>query len=187
MRKSWTPEYGAWTNAKQRCANQRHPLFPLYGGRGVKVCSRWRHSFDNFLEDMGPRPSSKHSLDRIDVNGDYTPKNCRWATKKTQSNNRRDNHFLEFEGKRKTVAQWARRTGLQVETIRFRLRQGWSVDRVLSTPPQKKRTGLIAFKDKELSIAEWARASSVSTSRLRRRLDNGLKLLTKQEWKQCEF
>lgn len=82
-------EYWVWVAMRQRCNNPNMPTYKHYGGRGIKVCKRW-DSYDNFIEDMGYRPSDKHSLDRIDVNGDYEPSNCRWATQLEQVMNRRD-------------------------------------------------------------------------------------------------
>ena len=87
--KSKMPEYSAWLAMRQRCYNPKSQRFKYYGGRGIKICSRWLTSFDNFIEDMGRRPKGK-SLDRIDVDGDYEPNNCRWATQTEQIVNRRD-------------------------------------------------------------------------------------------------
>jgi len=85
-----TPEYNSWQAMRQRCLNPNYHHFKDYGGRGVSICRRWIDSFEAFLEDMGPKPSSKHSLDRKRANGNYTPGNCRWATPSEQANNRRE-------------------------------------------------------------------------------------------------
>ncbi len=85
----YTPEYRAWSAMRMRCVNRNVETWVNYGGRGISVCARWMNSFIAFYEDMGPRPSSAHSLDRIDNDGDYEPSNCRWATSKQQMNNRR--------------------------------------------------------------------------------------------------
>lgn len=99
MTKSAT--FKAWLEIKQRCYNPLNSSYKNYGERGITVCDRWLHSFENFLADMGERPTSKHSIDRIDVNGNYEPSNCRWATNKEQCNNRRNNVTIEYKGKQK--------------------------------------------------------------------------------------
>lgn len=82
-----SPEHRTWKNMKRRCDNPKGNRWMQYGGRGIKVCERWLNSYENFLEDMGRKPSPIHSIDRINVNGNYEPSNCRWATPKEQSNN----------------------------------------------------------------------------------------------------
>lgn len=100
---SKTPEYACWVQIKTRCFNQNYVEFHLYGGRGITMCDRWRDSFENFLADMGRRPSRKHSIDREDVNGHYEPGNCRWATSSDQAKNRRHSpRARDAEGKFKS-------------------------------------------------------------------------------------
>src|ERR1019366_1793333 len=107
------------------------PGFKDYGGRGIKVCERWA-SFENFLADMGPRPKGT-SIERVDNDKGYEPGNCRWATRGEQAANRRNNHPITHNGETLHVAEWARRTGLHVQTILWRLRNGFSPERALET------------------------------------------------------
>lgn len=131
--RSKTPEYGAWLGMRQRCFNKKQHKYANYGGRGITVCERWM-DFDNFLADMGPRPSSKHSLDRIDNNGNYEPSNCRWASRTEQQNNRNVCCSLYFQGRWQTIAEWSRELGIGHSTIWERLRtQRLSMAQVLST------------------------------------------------------
>ncbi len=129
-----TPEYRSWKRIIVRCENKNTKDFPDYGGRGIKVCDRWRHSFENFLADMGLKPSPRHSIDRIDNNGHYQPDNCRWATPKEQSRNARRNHLVTFQGQTLCVSELAEKTGIRYHTLRSRIRLGWTVERAISEP-----------------------------------------------------
>lgn len=131
--------YSIWSGIKRRCYNESETSFKNYGGRGIAVCDRWRNSFDSFLTDMGPRPTSRHSIDRIDTNGNYEPENCRWATPEIQARNTRANRILEFAGESRCVAEWAEIKGIPLYTLFGRLRNGWCVSRALLLPSSRHR------------------------------------------------
>lgn len=128
----------AWTSMLNRCENPKASAFRYYGGRGIRVCKEW-HVFENFLRDMGEPPSKSHSLDRIDGDGDYCKENCRWASKMTQSLNRRNTHKISIDGKQRPLVEVARELGVRPGLARERLRKGMPLDRVLS----KGRAGAI--------------------------------------------
>jgi hypothetical protein len=127
-----TPEYQSWGAMLARCNNPRNASFKRYGGRGLAVCKRW-YKFENFLADMGPRPTG-HILDRINNNKNYGPKNCRWAPPKESANNRHNTFYLTAFNKTQPLMHWARETGIYPNTIRERLRQGWSPEDALTHP-----------------------------------------------------
>lgn len=138
-------EYSIYCHMKTRCGNKNNTHYHRYGGRGIIVCKRWIDSYSNFIADMGKRPSPLHTLDRIDNNGNYEPSNCRWATKIEQSNNTTTNVRLSFNGESLTLAEWSRKLGINYSTLNFRLRNGCSVERILSPQrfkKQAKRTGM---------------------------------------------
>jgi hypothetical protein len=130
-----TREYATWCRIRERCYNPQYHSYKYYGGRGIKVCERWLECFENFFEDVGPRPSVKHSLERINNNGDYSPENCQWATKIQQANNKRNIKKYEFNGELKTIANWARVVRIQKGTIFWRIRNGWSMKDALTLSP----------------------------------------------------
>jgi hypothetical protein len=128
-----TSTYNTWACMIQRCNNKNHANYHHYGGRGIKVCDSWLNSFETFLEDMGERPRGK-TIERKENNKGYCKENCRWATQKEQCNNTRKNRFLIFNGQSKTIPQWSDETGISYNAIRFRIKRGWSVEEVLTTP-----------------------------------------------------
>lgn len=129
------PTYKIWLGMRKRCRDQWDKR---YAGRGIKMCERWLNSFDHFYEDMGARPSLKHSIDRKNVNGDYEPSNCRWATVIEQNNNRRNNLIIEYDGKKHSLSEWSRITGIKALTIRYRILRGWLIADALTTPTKGK-------------------------------------------------
>lgn len=131
-----TRTYNKWVAMKGRCSNENNQKFKNYGGRGIKVCERWANSFSNFLADMGEAPEGM-SLDRIDPNGDYTPENCRWATQKTQQNNRTNNVILQVDGKRMTLSEAARHVGITPDMLQQRLKRGDPLDYALRPKGRK--------------------------------------------------
>lgn len=131
-----TAEWQAWNHMLQRCYNPNDGFYADYGGRGIGVCDRWRHSFDNFIADMGDKPDQAHSLDRINGNADYSPENCRWTDRKTQAQNRRTVVWIEHNGERHCIAEWSRRTGVNRRTIAYRLRNGWHGDKLFAQPAE---------------------------------------------------
>lgn len=111
-----TPTYSSWANMKTRCDNPKYTHYRLYGGKGVRYCERWK-SFTLFLEDMGERPEGT-TLDRIDSDGDYEPSNCRWATPREQSENRKSwIRKIEIDGRTQTMTRWAEEVGISVQSI----------------------------------------------------------------------
>lgn len=137
--------YGSWRAMKARCYQPRHKKYPHYGGRGIKVCDRWKDSFVNFLADMGERPSSKHTIDRKDVNADYSPKNCRWLTIRKQRYTRRDSLFATIDGKTKPVAVWCRILSVPYARVRVRIKNGWTPEKSILTPSRYQTSDKSAF------------------------------------------
>ena len=129
-----TVEYKTWRSMLDRCYLPKNIKYPLYGGKGIQVCDRWRESFENFYADMGDRPSDVFSIDRINSNGHYEPSNCRWADILTQNNNKKNNLYLTYQGKTLTISQWARELNISNSTLYNRKNKGWTDLDILSTP-----------------------------------------------------
>lgn len=117
----------------QRCTNPKHKSWNRYGGRGIKVCERWLSSFEAFLQDMGEKPEGL-TLERRDVDGNYKPNNCCWATWKTQHGNKSTNRRITFNGVAKNIKEWAEELGTSYAAIAYRLNAGWAVEEALMRP-----------------------------------------------------
>jgi hypothetical protein len=135
---SASPTYACWSHMKQRILNPRCARYPLYGGRGLTICDRWRDSFANFLADMGEKPDGL-CLERIDNNKGYFPGNCKWATQKEQVRNTRVTTFINFRGEIKATTEWAEIYRIHPRTLRQRIVVGWAVEKALTAPVQRRR------------------------------------------------
>ena len=135
-----TPEYKAWKAMKQRCFNPNNKQYLDWGGRGITVCDRWKNSFENFLADMGLKPTPKHSIDRIDNDDNYFSDNCRWATKAEQQNNQRTKPLITIGNDTYTIAQWTTEKGYDKSVIHNRLKYGWSDYDAVMTPVKQRKS-----------------------------------------------
>jgi len=131
------PAYNSWRGTIARCYNLSNARYKDYGGRGITVCERWKQSFENFWEDMGPSHKKGLTIDRIDNNGNYNKENCQWSDLETQMNNKRNNIWIETPNGLMTLAQAGRSFGLGIGIIRGRLKNGWSIERACLTQVYK--------------------------------------------------
>lgn len=138
LSKSGGAEYRTWTHMRGRCLTPTDKKYPRYGGRGIKICERWAR-FENFLFDMGRRPSPQHSIERLNNDGDYEPSNCVWATPKRQAQNMSRNRLLTFQGETAPMCAWADRFGILRSSFQARLNRGWPIERALTEPPRPLR------------------------------------------------
>lgn len=138
------PLYGLWSSMLTRCYNKSHNSYKHYGGRGIKVCDRWlpeNKGFENFLKDMGPRPSPKHTIDRIDNDGNYSPENCRWATPRQQGSNKRTSIVLFYKGVRVPALDVCDATGLKYQTLSHQLKKGYDINIIIENKGADFRQG----------------------------------------------
>jgi hypothetical protein len=131
-----TPTYESWASIIERCFNINSSNYQSYGAKGITMCQKWRESFEEFLKDMGERPEG-FSIDRIDVYGNYEPNNCRWASAKTQANNRTNNRKINFNNQNLNLSEWSDITGIKPSTISKRIdKLGWSIEEALTRKPR---------------------------------------------------
>ena len=140
--------YACWTRMRARCNSKKNPDYKFYGGRGIKICHRW-NDFRNFEEDMRAsfeahkKRNSSSTLERIDVNGNYCPSNCTWATRREQSNNRNYNAKITYEGKTQSVGKWAKELPIKITTKNLYKRvftRKWDVERAFSKAVRGRKT-----------------------------------------------
>lgn len=134
-----SPEYMSWQSMLRRCYNKNNKRFRFYGGRGICVCKRWRKSFLNFFNDMGRKPTKKHTLERKNNNKDYCPENCKWATYEEQNRNTSRNRYVAIKGETKLLIDWIRKSKVLKKTVETRIyKLGWGIERAINEPTQSK-------------------------------------------------
>lgn len=133
-----SPEYKIWIAMKSRCNNPKNPRYSKYGGRGITVCKEWEESFQNFINDVGFRPSSDHSIDRIDNDQGYSPSNCKWSTPHEQMTNRTITRYVLVDGEEIPLATLAKQYQIPANTLRFRILKGWTLHDALNQPVRRK-------------------------------------------------
>lgn len=160
---------------KTRCYNPNYDKYSYYGGKGICICREWLDSYDAFEEwAIANGYNDSLTIDRIDVNGNYCPENCRWVTRKEQANNRTSNRLITYNGETKSVQQWSDLTGIPHKTLWQRIEAGWPVHKVLTTPVHTEfRNNPITFNGITLSKAEWARRLGLSSKAVANRIDRG--------------
>lgn len=176
---SKTRFYLAYRGMMNRCYNSAQRTFPDYGGRGIRVADRW-HTFENFRDDMyesyqrhmETHNGSGTTIERIDVNGDYEPGNCRWATLREQARNKRSSRILTHQGRSQSVADWSDETGIAHSTILARLNRGWSVEDSLTRPLRKAMT--LTYNGRTQRLDEWQRELGVGQDYLAAKMRQGI-------------
>lgn len=168
------PLYRVYTNMRARCERESSDMYHCYGGRGIGVCEQWRENPRAFVDWALTNGYEKSlSIERVDNDGNYSPENCRWATSMEQGSNTSRNRYLIFRGRRQTISQWERETGIPGANIQVRLdRCGWSIERALTEQP-KRRKQLIYQAGVGRTANEWAKFAGVSHSTILNRAAKG--------------
>ena len=167
---AFTPTYRTWRGILDRCHNPNSFEYARYGGAGIYVCSRWKKNFKNFLQDMGERPEGM-TIDRINNSLGYSPKNCRWSTRKEQANNKTNNRHLTLNGLTLTLAQWCERLNIDRGVLQSRLSRGWADDKVLTFTT--RTCASLTIDDTTKSIAEWCRYYKINYLTVHTRIKRG--------------
>ena len=156
-----------------RCYDESDTNFVRYGARGIFVCERW-HDFACFWSDLQSWESSNLTLERQNNDGPYSPENCIFAPMAVQARNTRSNVYLEYNGRRMVIQDWAKEFGISHNTLTYRIRAGWSIERALYTPTGRTKRGkLIEFDGQKKSLADWSRTMDIQEDTIRARLNAG--------------
>lgn len=173
--------YKIWQGMKQRCNNSKEDNYRNYGGRGIKVCKEWERDFVAFRDwALNNGYSDELSIDRIDNNKGYSPENCRWANVYVQGNNRRTNHYLEWNGERKTITEWSKDNPLNLkeETIRSRMNNGWSTDAIFTTPlrlvDEETYGRMITINGRTKNLKSWCKEYGICVATYYQRKRKGM-------------
>ena len=169
--------YKAWRNMKNRCLNSKSKDYPDYGGRGIKVCANWINSYESFRDwAVSHGYSEELSIDRIDVNGDYCPENCRWATQEQQSRNTRKNIHVEIDGFSGCLLDYCELHGLNYHTVISRLNLGWPLEEAIKRSERtnyRKKEIMLTYQGKTMNATAWCKELGIPKTNLFRRLDKG--------------
>ena len=157
---------------KYRCQCKKYDKYKYYGEKGINVCDEWNDSYSDFEKwALEHGYEEGLTLDRINVNADYNPNNCRWVTRKDQANNKTTNKYVTYDGKTKTLQQWADDFGISYSTIRYRLRSGWELDDVFNAPIKDTRKATYyTYNGKTKRLYQWAKELGINAETLNHRI-----------------
>lgn len=178
---SGTDTHRIWKGIVSRCTIPSATGYARYGAKGVSVCDRWSISYENFLSDMGERPSKDYSVDRIDNTKGYSPENCRWATRLEQNRNTRSNRNITVDGITKCNSEWAESIGVHESLIRQRMARGWSAEDAVKTPKNSTDRGLLSGTSRTITVnnetrtvSGWAHHLGVKPHTIKNKLAKGI-------------
>ncbi|MBO3398543.1 hypothetical protein JJB71_13440 [Clostridium perfringens] len=164
--------YEIWAGMKKRCLNKKSISYKNYGGRGVSICEEWKNSFEKFYNwAINNGYNENLTIDRIDVNGNYEPNNCRWCTKKEQSNNKRNNRYITINKETKTLSEWANYYKIKSKVVENRInRYKWSIEEALEIVPRKRKGITYTYNGVTKTLVEWSEFYNISRDKLYYRL-----------------
>lgn len=165
------PEYTIWKAMRGRCNNKNDGSYKDYGGRGIAVCERW-NNFSYFFEDMGPRPKG-YTIERLDNDGPYSPDNCKWASNVEQSNNKRSNSIILFNGKSQSVADWCRELSLKYSIVNSRISSGWTDYSEIFFGKSEKERRIICFDGINKTVIDWCKELNLNYHTVQVRIYRG--------------